>query len=155
MQIRKATEADAEGLAAASKAAFEDDVHHGAPGPGGPEGYDLPGWQRRMMGLGDYYTLVEGGQIIGGMIIFRTAPREYYLGRIFIVPEWQNRGLGKEAMAFLWRQYPLAKRWTLETPLWNARTRHFYASVGLEEIGEDGHGGVRFERMIKAPPTSA
>ncbi len=151
MEIRKARASDAEGLAAASKAAFDDDVNHGAPGPGGPEGYDLPGFQERMMALGDYYTILEAGEIIGGIIVFRKQVREYYLGRIFITPAWQNRGLGKEAMAFLWRQYPLAKRWTLDTPVWNARTRGFYASVGFREIGEDGEGGVLFERVMAGP----
>lgn len=148
MEIRKARARDAEELAAASKAAFDDDVNHGAPGPGGPDGYDLPGWQERMMALGDYYTILEEGEIIGGIIVFRQKVREYNLGRIFIAPPWQNRGLGKEAMAFLWRQYPLAKRWTLDTPTWNARTRGFYASVGFREIGEDAHGGVMFERVM-------
>ena len=143
-------------LAEASKRAFHSDVHCGAPPgpPGGPPGYDSPQWQRKIMRIADYYKIVleDAGssrpRIVGGIIVFRQAPREYELGRIFVDPEAQNRGIGTRAFEFLWEAYPLAKRWTLGTPAWNRRTRHFYKKVGFVEIGEDGHGGILFERRI-------
>jgi hypothetical protein len=49
----------------------------------------------------------------------------------------------------------LAKRWTLGTPAWNRRTRHFYKKVGFVEVGEDGHGGILFERRIAAARPAA
>jgi GNAT superfamily N-acetyltransferase len=148
--FRKARSQDAPALAEASKRAFHSDVHCGAlPGlPGGPPGYDSPQWQRKMMRIGDYYTIVFGDEIVGGIIVLRRAPREYELGRVFVDPDFQNRGIGAQSFEFLWRTYPLAKCWTLGTPAWNRRTRHFYKKVGFEEIGEDGHEGILFERRI-------
>jgi RimJ/RimL family protein N-acetyltransferase len=148
--IRKARPQDAPALADVSKRAFHSDVHCGAPPgpPGGPPGYDSTQWQRRMMRLGQYYAIVVGGQIVGGIIVFRKALREYELGRIFVDPDFQNQGIGTQAVKFLWQEFPLAKRWTLDTPIWNRRTRHFYGKMGFEEIGEDGHGGVLFEKQI-------
>jgi GNAT superfamily N-acetyltransferase len=148
--IRKARPQDALALADASKRAFHSDVHCGAPPgpPGGPPGYDSAQWQRRAMQLGQYYAIVVGRQIVGGIIVFRKAPPEYELGRIFVDPDFQNQGIGARAVEFLWQEFPLAKRWTLGTPSWNRRTRRFYRKVGLEEIGEDGHGGVLFEKRI-------
>ncbi len=148
--IRKARPQDAPALAEASKRAFHSDVHCGAPPgpPGGPPGYDSTQWQRRMMRLGQYYAIVVGGQIVGGIIVFRKSPREYELGRIYVAPDFQNQGIGTQAVEFLWQEFPLAKRWTLDTPIWNRRTRHFYRKMGFEEIGEDGHGGVLFEKQI-------
>jgi GNAT superfamily N-acetyltransferase len=70
--------------------------------------------------------------------------------RIFITPEYQNQGIGAQAFQFLWGEYPLAKCWTLEAPAWNQRNRHFYKKVGFAEIGEDGRGGILFERRISA-----
>jgi RimJ/RimL family protein N-acetyltransferase len=151
IQFRKARPSDAETLAGVSERAFHTDVNYGAPGPPcGPPGYDSAAWQARMMHIGDYYIILSSGQIIGGMIVFRKRTREYELGRIFIEPDYQNQGIGTQAFEFLWRTYPLARRWTLGTPKWNRRTRHFYAKVGFTEIGEDGHGGVLFERIIAA-----
>jgi GNAT superfamily N-acetyltransferase len=156
LKMGKARSADAATLAGASERAFNNDIHYGAPGPGpgGPPGYRSPEWQARMMRIGDYHKIVFGDQIIGGVIVFRKASREYDLGRIFIDPEYQNRGLGTQVMTLLWKAYPLAKRWTLGTPAWNKRTRHFYAKVGFQEIGTDGHDGILFERRIE-PKESA
>jgi GNAT superfamily N-acetyltransferase len=152
VQFRKAKRSDAEALARASELAFHSDVHVGAPPgpPGGPPGYNSAAWQKRMMGIGEYYTILADANIVGGMIVFRKAPREYELGRIFVTPAYQNRGIGTQAFDFLWQTYPLSKRWTLGTPQWNRRTRHFYAKVGFTEIGKDGHDGVLFERRIAA-----
>ena len=102
------------------------------------------------MHFGDYYKILDENQIIGGIIIFRKRSREYELGRIFVGPDFQNRGIGTQAFEFLRQAYPLAKRWTLGTPAWNERNRHFYKKVGFVEIGEDGHGGVLFERRVPA-----
>ena len=142
--------ADAEMLAQVSKRAFDHDIHYGAPGPGGPPGYDSRAWQTRIMRIADYYKIVCTADIIGGIIVFRKAPREYELGRIFVEPALQNQGIGTQAFEFLWQTYPLAKKWTLGTPVWNKRTRHFYAKVGFVELGEDGRGGVLFERTLTA-----
>jgi GNAT superfamily N-acetyltransferase len=144
--FKNARSQDAAALAEASKRAFHSDVHCGAPGLGGPPGYDSPQWQRRMMHLGDYFTIVVGEEFVGGIIVFRKAPREYELGRIFVDPDFQNQGIGARAFEFLWQEFPLAKRWTLGTPAWNRRTCHFYKKVGFEELGEDGHGGILFEK---------
>ena len=146
----KAKAADAEALALASKQAFDHDANYGAPGPGGPPGYDSTGWQKQMIRRADYYKIALEGRVAGGIIVFRAGVRHYELGRIFLAPEFQNQGIGTQAIAFLWETYPLAKLWTLGTPEWNHRNRHFYQKVGFVELGRDGHGGILFERRIAA-----
>jgi GNAT superfamily N-acetyltransferase len=146
--FRKARASDAEALAQVSERAFHSDVHCGATGTGGPPGYDSAAWQRMIMRAGDYYTILADDQTAGGIIVFRKGTRQYELGRIFVDPSRQNQGIGAQAFQFLWKTYPLAKRWTLGTPAWNRRTRHFYKKVGFVEIGEDGHGGILLERRI-------
>jgi RimJ/RimL family protein N-acetyltransferase len=151
--FRRARPQDASLLASVSRRAFDNDVHYGAAGPGGPPGYDSATWQQRMMRHGEYYVIERDGEVIGGLIVFRKEPRCYELGRIFVDPDLQNQGIGSEAFQFLWKTYPLAKRWSLGTPQWNKRTRHFYSKVGFTEVGLDGHGGVLFERWIPARGT--
>jgi RimJ/RimL family protein N-acetyltransferase len=148
LKIERAYRRDEKELTLLSKLSFDDDIHYGAPGPGGPPGYDSAIWQGRMMKLGDYYKIIRDGQMIGGIIVRRKRVQEYELTRIFIVPEHQNQGIGKQVFEFLWETYPLAKRWTLGTPKWNTRNRHFYKRVGFEEIGEDRRSGMLFERNI-------
>lgn len=156
IQFRKARASDAKALAQASERAFHSDIDCGAPGSmqvcivGGPPGYNSAAWQARIMRIGDYYTILADERIVGGMIVFRKEARHYELGRIFVDPDFQNQGVGTQAFEFLWKTYPLAKRWTLGTPAWNRRTRHFYKKVGFEEIGQDGPDGILFERLIPA-----
>ena len=149
VRFEKARLGDADVLAEVSKRAFDHDIHYGAPGPGGPPGYDAAAWQAKVMRFGDYYKILEGKRIIGGMVVMRRAAREYEVGRIFIEPEWQDRGIGTRAFEFLWTKYSLATRWTLDTPAWNRRTRHFYEKLGFVELGQDGDGCILFERRIQ------
>ena len=149
--LRKAQPEDAEALAGISQRAFDSDVAVGAPGPGGPPGYASPDSQAEAMKAGDYHAILVDGHIAGGAIVFETGPGEYALGRIFIDPEWHGRGVGSRAVALLWEAYPQARRWTLDTPIWNRRTRHFYESLGFMAIGERTEPGgpdlVVFERQ--------
>ena len=150
IRFEKARPKDAAALARISERAFHSDIHCGAPGLGGPPGYDSEQWQRKMMHVGDYYKILAGDQIVGGFIVLRKGPREYELGRIFVDPDHQNQEVGTQAMEFLWEEYPLAKRWTLDTPAWNRRTRHFYKKVGFAEVGSDPRGGILFEKRLPA-----
>ena len=150
IRFEKARPKDAATLARVSERAFHSDTHCGAPGLGGPPGYSSEQWQRKMMRIGDYYKILVGDEIVGGLIVFRKKPREYELGRIFVDPAYQNQGVGTQAMEFLWEGYPLAKRWMLGTPAWNRRTRHFYTKAGFVEIGTDLRGGILFEKNIAA-----
>ena len=151
IRFDKARPTDAKALALASQRAFHSDIHCGASGIGGPPGYDSAAWQAKMMRIADYFKIVaDDKQIVGGFIVFRKGTREYELGRIFVDPDFQNQGIGTQTFSFLWETYPLAKRWTLGTPAWNRRTRHFYKKVGFVEIGKDMHEGILFERQIAA-----
>lgn len=150
VRFEKARSGDSQRLAEASKLAFDYDIHYGAPGPGGPPGYDSAAWQSRAMRSGDYYKIIVGNRVVGGIIVFRQGVRAYEVGRIFIEPDFQNQGIGTEAFEFLRETYPLAKRWTLGTPGWNQRTQHFYKKVGFVDVGRDRDGGVLFERSIVA-----
>ncbi len=137
----RARQEDAKALAMASWRAFDDDIHYGAPAVGGPPGYRSDRWQSRMMRLGRYFKILADDRIIGGIIVFAKEPGHYELGRIFIEPESQNRGIGSQAFEFLWQTFPLARRWTLGTPAWNQRNHHFYEKQGFVRVGEEGPPG--------------
>ena len=153
LRFEKAKPEDAKTLALVSGRAFDNDVHYGAPGTGGPPGYKHDMWQIRMMARGHYYkiTLDEGVTfIIGGLIVFQNSYGDCELGRIFIDPKYQNQGIGTQAMAFMEQAFPEARRWTLGTPSWNLRTQHFYEKVGFVRIGTEGRDGIRYEKRMAA-----
>lgn len=145
--IEPATIDDAEALAEVSRRAFEHDINYGAPGPCGPPGYDSADWQREMMQSGRFFKVLERDRLIGGFVLFRLADGSVELGRAFLEPGCQNRGLGGELLRFAEGVFPETRRLVLDTPSWNLRTQHFYEQGGYVKFGEidTGEGFVLFQ----------
>lgn len=152
--LKRAVPADAEALTAVQTRTFDDDSRrHGHGERGGPPGYDSVAWQRRMMQQAAYYKILEADQIIGGAILFDQGGGHIYLGRIYLDPACQNRGVGAQVMRLLEAAYPAARRWTLETPQWALRNQHFYERAGYVRVGEqqlegEDHGDVLYEKRL-------
>jgi len=83
-----------------------------------------------------------GDQIIGGVILFDMHQRHFNLGRIFVDPDWQDRGIGTQAIQFIEKTFPYVKRWSLDTPEWAVRNHHFYEKLGYVRVGEEVPPGV-------------
>ncbi|HUU62282.1 MAG TPA: GNAT family N-acetyltransferase, partial [Acidimicrobiia bacterium] len=84
---------------------------------------------------GEYHSVVVEGQIAGGAIDARKGRGHYEHSRLFLNPTLHRRGIGRQVMTLLWEAYPQARRWTLDTPAWNRRTRPFYEGLGFVETG--------------------
>jgi RimJ/RimL family protein N-acetyltransferase len=155
MELRPFDSGDAEVLAAVSRRAFEGDIHYGAPELGGPPGYDSAKWQQETASAATaYFVVMLEGSVVGGMIVFGS-DGDYWLGRMFIDPEHQGRGIGSEAIAQLEREFPDATRWSLETPPWNQRNHTFYEKAGYSRAGISASGDYLFEKVMKSPSNSA
>jgi ribosomal protein S18 acetylase RimI-like enzyme len=147
IRIFPAKPEDSRILADVSTRAFHSDVLCGGAGEGGPPGYNSPQWQSMMMKKADYYVLLADGGIIGGAIVFRKKAGQYHLGRIFIDPAFHRRGIGSQTMNLILDRYPDARRWSLETPTWNTRTKAFYRRLGFRIVGETKEDAL-FEKII-------
>jgi GNAT superfamily N-acetyltransferase len=154
IRFKRAGKGDAKTLARISWRAFDNDVHYGAPGKGGPPGYKSEQWQGRMIRFNEYYKILDDYRTIGGFIVFDKGNGHYELGRIFIDPDYQNRGIGTQAMKFMEENFPKARQWTLGTPRWNKRTQHFYEKMGFIKIGADGRDGIRYGKIIRRGETN-
>ena len=91
------------------------------------------------MKVGQYFKILDGDAIIGGIIVVPLPGQHHELGRIYLLPEYQNRGIGTRAMQFIEHTFPAATRWTLDTPCWAIRNHHFYEKLGYVQIGETSH----------------
>ncbi len=151
IRLVRAHASDAKALTDISRRAFDNDVNYGAPGPGGPPGYDSVEWQRRTIAGSEYYCVMDGSELIGGVIIAGGPGGEHELWRLFLEPERQNQGIGSRVLDLVWAQYPLVTRWRLDTPNWNDRTRRFYARNGFVEVAVAHDGSVLLERRTPPP----
>jgi len=153
IELKNASNEDAEILANLSKRAFETDIIVGSPfKEGGPPGYDSPQFQIFMMKHLTYQKIFFNDQIVGGVAYNSKKSNHFILERIFIDPQFHNRGIATEAMNILFTEYPNVV-WTLGTPEWNVRTKHFYEKIGFYQVGwedmEEAWRGRWYQRDSK------
>ena len=142
IRFEKARFQDAAALTDVQQQTFDDDSRRfaGRPSGGGPPGYDSVDWTLWAIKTGIYYKILAGPfppQIVGGVILFDMHRRHFNLGRIFVEPAWQDRGIGSQAIRFIEKTFPYVKRWSLDTPEWATRNHHFYERLGYIKVGEE------------------
>ena len=84
----------------------------------------------------EHFFILKDGEIVGGV---RTAwwldTTRYRLGGIFILPRFQNLGIGQIAVKLAEDRYPNAETWELDTLLQEQRNLHFYEKLGYKREG--------------------
>ncbi|MDX1436870.1 MAG: GNAT family N-acetyltransferase, partial [Anaerolineales bacterium] len=102
----------------------------------GPPGYEDPEYQEQLLAEYDYYKILAGDELVGGIIVQVSGEGEYFLDTIFVGSEHQNLGFGRTAMRLMEDLYPDANRWMLYTPYRDYRNHHFYESQGYQKVAE-------------------
>ena len=98
-------------------------------------------------------TILADGTIIGGAFVVAFG-KKGELGSIFLDPQQQRKGYGKQAMRMIEKLYPKVNRWKLDTPAESYGLHQFYESLGYVKIGEmeDKKSGIKgfiYEKTIK------
>ena len=88
-----------------------------------------------------YYFIVAGGERVGAINIGRKASDAenacMYISPIFILPEYQNRGIGYAAILEAFAMYPGTLVWKLDTILQEPGNCHLYEKCGFVRVGEE------------------
>ncbi len=155
IKIRKSEEKDAEKMVIARVNAFTEEVKlYGY----GPDGMDSVEKQREFLenrdGNNFSYILLDDDNIIGGFGGVNKGNGHFHLGGIYVVMDYQNKGIGSMIMSFMEKEFPEARKWTLDTPYLSFRNHHFYekngfVKVGETEPGEDGFYLFLYEKVLK------
>ena len=136
--IIPAAASDAEDLTAIQKRAFKRlyDIYRdeGNPYLRGAEQFfawlERPNWY--------VYKITADGVLCGGIAVCERPepPGEFYLARIYILPEMQNKGIAPAAIKLCEAEFPQAKRWTLDFPVDQPANRRCYEKSGYTDTGE-------------------
>ncbi len=142
--IRDTVPDDAEELLKIQKAAFKP-LFEKHRDPGSPY---LRGVDDILIRLNDdyrHFTVFKGGRMIGG-IFYRLrgkrAPEifleegEYYLGRIYLIPEYQGMGIGSLVIRLCDGKFPDAKAFYVDFPSDMDKNRRCYEKAGYSDTGE-------------------
>ena len=88
-----------------------------------------------------FYFIVKDGARVGAVNIGRKAsdPEEscIYISPIFILPKYQNQGIGYVAIQKAFLMYPDVKVWKLDTILQEPGNCHLYEKCGFVRVGEE------------------
>jgi len=98
-------------------------------------------------------AIFANNTIVGGAFILAFG-KKGEIGAIFIDPNEQHKGYGKQVMIMIEEMYPKVRRWKLETPGESYGLHRFYESVGYIKAGEwsDKKSGMlafQYEKAIK------
>jgi len=135
-----------------SKECFDFDKHYFKYDT--PSGYDHILWHKKMLETGSYYKIIYNKQMIGGILIFSCLNQVYNIGRIFLSPGFQNRGIGKKVLLLVEKLYPDAQKWVLDTPEWALKNQNFYEKNGYSKTRiilakDQSHKLLIYEKKVK------
>lgn len=86
-----------------------------------------------------YMFLVYKGARVGAVCVCNKDPNDnniFFIAPIFILPQFQNQGLGYAFLQMLFNMFPYASKWKLDTILEEKANVHLYEKCGFVRIGE-------------------
>lgn len=100
--------------------------------------------------LGDYQKIMLNDQIIGGIFGFKLEDEGVWqLGQFYILPEYENKGLGTQAINMYFDMHQDVKTWYADTILQESNNMKFYKKIGFETIDiEEEHQGLSFVTLV-------
>jgi len=83
----------------------------------------------------DIYKIVADDLLCGGIAVCNNGDGEYYLNRIYILPQLQGKSVGRKAIELCEKKYPDAKRWTVDFPVDQLANKKCYEYSGYYDTG--------------------
>ncbi len=103
----------------------------------------------------DFWLIQLDGQRIGAIRVCSFGEL-CKLKQIFVLPEYQGKGYGQEAIRQVEALYPQAARWELDTILQEAKLRHLYEKMGYRSTGrtqriQEGMDLLFYAKQVRQP----
>lgn len=94
------------------------------------------------------YIICADNVPIGVISIHNKSGGKYYLGNLCVIPEYQHKGIGKQAIDFILKHYTHLIELTLVTPKDKVENVNFYTKkCGFNIIGTKMDGNVEVLRF--------
>lgn len=101
-------------------------------------------WQLTHPGA-EYYLIQTNQKNIGAVRVKHSLNQDNsvsehgveYISPIFLLPEYQNRGIGQAALKKVFELYPETDIWRLETIKQETGNCHLYEKCGFIKVGEE------------------
>lgn len=84
----------------------------------------------------DYYIIKSDNIAVGGIRIVKKGNKHYRISPIFILPEYQGKGIAQKVFQRIEQIYCDAKAWELDTILQEKGNCYLYEKIGYIQTGE-------------------
>ena len=109
-----------------------------------------------------YFTITDDDAIVGGIlykcsgrtVFSEIPPGTYYLARLYIRPDRQGQGIGRQAILLCEKEFPDARRFLVDFPADLEKNRRCYEAAGFRDTGvrTETDPGVILAMMEKQLP---
>lgn len=84
----------------------------------------------------DYYIIKSSNLSVGAIRIVRKENQTYRVSPIFILPEYQGKGIAQKVFSIIEETYNDARLWELDTILQEQGNCYLYEKLGYQKTGE-------------------
>ncbi|WP_256762143.1 GNAT family N-acetyltransferase [Cohnella sp. WQ 127256] len=84
---------------------------------------------------GEFYKILENHDLVGAICVSWREETQYWISPMFILPEYQGRGLAQKTINVLEQMFPRALTWELATILEEERNCYLYEKMGYLKTG--------------------
>jgi len=81
------------------------------------------------------FIILADGVYAGMIRVKALTDVAYKISPIFVLPEFQNQGIGQKAMRLAFEKFPSARIWTLFCVREEEKNVHFYEKLGFHKTG--------------------
>lgn len=92
--------------------------------------------ERLNQSFSDYYIIKYSGVAVGGIRIVAKEDRHYRVSAIYILTEYQGKGIAQQVFAQIEGIYADAEVWELDTIVQEERNCYLYEKLGYRKTGE-------------------
>lgn len=85
---------------------------------------------------GSFYKILAAGQTVGAINVKWKEENRFWIGPIFVLPEYQGQGFAQSALCQVESLYPTAVSWDLFTLLEEEGNCYLYEKLGYRKTDE-------------------
>ncbi|MGC4379306.1 GNAT family N-acetyltransferase [Fictibacillus sp. Mic-4] len=83
---------------------------------------------------GGFYKILFDDVLVGAICVFWREETQFWISPMFILPEYQGKGIAQKALRLLEELFPQATTWELRTILEEKRNCYLYEKMGYKQL---------------------
>ena len=101
-----------------------------------------------------YFAIARDGAVVAGVITARKQDDAIVVGRLYVLPQYQRRGIGRQLLESSYGAFRGAQRVRLTVEAENRKGVSFYAKQGFRETARISEevAGARLENVVMEKP---